>query len=182
MVSLFQQLLKRGFFMFSTRFIAATKEYSTLEKRVPAPYLRRTFEVSGAVKTAKLTVLRTVYQRQATDEGADRAVCLQPGRYSVLRRIRRNGGAARGQKRARAAAGQRHAQLPRRTDLGSAADAVSQRAQGSACAANRNGERRKNLHRGGRSVPLRPFAHPLRRSARRRMVRRAPRNSRLEPA
>ena len=42
--------------MFSTRFIAATKEYSTLEKRVPAPYLRRTFEVSGAVKTAKLTV------------------------------------------------------------------------------------------------------------------------------
>ena len=42
--------------MFSTRFIAATKEYSTLEKRVPAPYLRRTFEVSGAVKAAKLTV------------------------------------------------------------------------------------------------------------------------------
>ena len=42
--------------MFSTRFIAATKEYSTLEKRVPAPYLRRTFEISGAVKAAKLTI------------------------------------------------------------------------------------------------------------------------------
>ena len=42
--------------MFSTKFICAAREYSTLTERVPAPALRRTFTVDGAVKHASVTV------------------------------------------------------------------------------------------------------------------------------
>lgn len=41
--------------MFSLKFISATKEFSTLTKRVPAPFLRRSFE-AGEVKEASATV------------------------------------------------------------------------------------------------------------------------------
>ena len=44
--------------MLSTKFIAATKEYSyyPYESHVPAPYLRKTFKPSSSVKTAKITI------------------------------------------------------------------------------------------------------------------------------
>ena len=42
--------------MFSCRFISATREYSTLEKQVPAPYLRRSFEIKAPVQRAALTI------------------------------------------------------------------------------------------------------------------------------
>ncbi len=42
--------------MFSTKFYAATEEYSTLELRIPAPYLRRTLTLEEAPTAAKLTV------------------------------------------------------------------------------------------------------------------------------
>lgn len=40
--------------MFSLKFISATKEYSTLEKRVPAPYLRKRFDWVGG--SASITI------------------------------------------------------------------------------------------------------------------------------
>lgn len=42
--------------MLSTNFIAATKEYSTYETHIPAPYLRKTFSPRTGVTEAKLTV------------------------------------------------------------------------------------------------------------------------------
>lgn len=42
--------------MFSKNFIAATKEYTTLEHHVPAPYLRKSFAVSGKVKASVITI------------------------------------------------------------------------------------------------------------------------------
>ncbi len=41
---------------FSTRFFAAGREFSTLEKRIPAPYLRRLFSIPFTPATAELTV------------------------------------------------------------------------------------------------------------------------------
>ena len=40
---------------FSTKFVAATREYSTFEKLVPAPLFRREFEL-GKVKSAEITL------------------------------------------------------------------------------------------------------------------------------
>ena len=42
--------------MFSTTFICATRAYSTLEERVPAPYLRRGFELRAPIASARLTI------------------------------------------------------------------------------------------------------------------------------
>lgn len=42
--------------MFSTHFIAATRDYSTMEKQVPAPYLRRVFNAPEKIQSAKLTI------------------------------------------------------------------------------------------------------------------------------
>ena len=42
--------------MFSTTFICATRAYSTLKERVPAPYLRRGFELRAPVASARLTI------------------------------------------------------------------------------------------------------------------------------
>lgn len=44
--------------MFSTNFIAATKEYSSYEyeTHVPAPYIRKTFEIKKEVDSAKITI------------------------------------------------------------------------------------------------------------------------------
>ena len=41
--------------MLSAKFISATKEYNTLEKNVPAPYIRKSFDM-GEFKSAKVTV------------------------------------------------------------------------------------------------------------------------------
>ncbi len=42
--------------MFSTDFVAATKEYCTFGKHVPAPYLRRTFTLSCLPQRAQITI------------------------------------------------------------------------------------------------------------------------------
>ncbi|MBR5454061.1 MAG: family 78 glycoside hydrolase catalytic domain [Clostridia bacterium] len=42
--------------MLSTKFISATKEYSTFTDRVPAPYIRRSFTVDKAIDKCTLTV------------------------------------------------------------------------------------------------------------------------------
>jgi len=42
--------------MFSTKFIAASKEYSTFTEMVPAPYFRRSFTVEKDVSAASLTI------------------------------------------------------------------------------------------------------------------------------
>ena len=44
--------------MFSTNFISATKNFSSYEfdTHVPAPYIRKKFEVKGNVKSAKITI------------------------------------------------------------------------------------------------------------------------------
>ena len=44
--------------MFSTNFISATKNFSSYEynTHVPAPYIRKTFEIKGDVKTAKISI------------------------------------------------------------------------------------------------------------------------------
>lgn len=42
--------------MFSTDFIAATKEYSEYWSHVPAPYLRKTFIPKGEIENAKITI------------------------------------------------------------------------------------------------------------------------------
>ena len=42
--------------MLSNRFYSATRAYSTLEKAVPAPYMRRAFSVDAPLKRATLTV------------------------------------------------------------------------------------------------------------------------------
>lgn len=42
--------------MFSTNFIAATREFSDYGTHVPAPYFRKTFVIKAAVRSARLTV------------------------------------------------------------------------------------------------------------------------------
>ena len=42
--------------MFSTKFVAATAEYSTHEKAVPAPYMRKSFSLDALPKKASLTI------------------------------------------------------------------------------------------------------------------------------
>lgn len=42
--------------MFSTNFISATKEYSTFEKHIPAPYMRKTFDADKKPVSAKITI------------------------------------------------------------------------------------------------------------------------------
>ena len=42
--------------MFSTKFIAATREYTTHEKFIPAPYLRKSFTLETLPKKASLTI------------------------------------------------------------------------------------------------------------------------------
>ena len=42
--------------MFSDKFIAATREYGTLDDHVAAPYLRKTFVVTGQVQQAMITI------------------------------------------------------------------------------------------------------------------------------
>ena len=42
--------------MFSTNFIAATKEYSEYWSHVPAPYLRKTFTKKAELESAKITI------------------------------------------------------------------------------------------------------------------------------
>lgn len=42
--------------MFSTKFVSATRAYSTFTEMVPAPYLRRRFELKEDVKTAAVTI------------------------------------------------------------------------------------------------------------------------------
>ena len=42
--------------MFSTDFIAATKEYCSYTKHIPAPYLRKSFNVNEKIQTAKITI------------------------------------------------------------------------------------------------------------------------------
>ena len=49
-------ILKEKAFMFSTKFIAATKEYSTHEKFIPAPYMRKSFTLEALPKKASLTI------------------------------------------------------------------------------------------------------------------------------
>ena len=45
-----------GTFMLSTKFVSATKEYTTYEKHIPAPYLRKNFGPRENLAAAKLTV------------------------------------------------------------------------------------------------------------------------------
>ena len=45
-----------GTFMLSTNFVSATKEYTTYEKHIPAPYLRKNFVPREKLASAKLTV------------------------------------------------------------------------------------------------------------------------------
>lgn len=42
--------------MFSTKFIAATTEFSTYEKEIPAPYFRRSFSLNRPVQSATVTI------------------------------------------------------------------------------------------------------------------------------
>ena len=42
--------------MFSLKFVSATRAYSTFSERVPAPLLRRTFEVDSKVHSASITL------------------------------------------------------------------------------------------------------------------------------
>lgn len=42
--------------MFSTKFIAATREFTSLESGVPAPYFRRSFTVTDTADTAAITI------------------------------------------------------------------------------------------------------------------------------
>lgn len=42
--------------MFSRKFIAATKEYSEYWLHIPAPYLRKIFEIKSEIETAKITI------------------------------------------------------------------------------------------------------------------------------
>ena len=42
--------------MFSTKFVSATRDYSTFEKMVPAPYLRKSFEIDALPAAASVTI------------------------------------------------------------------------------------------------------------------------------
>ena len=42
--------------MFSTKFVSATRDYSTFEKMVPAPYLRKSFEIGALPAAASVTI------------------------------------------------------------------------------------------------------------------------------
>ena len=42
--------------MFSTKFVSATRDYSTFEKMVPAPYLRKSFEIGALPTAASVTI------------------------------------------------------------------------------------------------------------------------------
>lgn len=42
--------------MFSTKFISATKDYSTFFHSVPAPYIRKSFELDNELKKAEITI------------------------------------------------------------------------------------------------------------------------------
>ena len=41
---------------FSDKFITATREYTTFEKHIPAPYFRKSFQLSGKLKSAEITI------------------------------------------------------------------------------------------------------------------------------
>ena len=51
-----KMILKEKALMFSTKFIAATKEYTTHDKFIPAPYLRKSFTLEALPKKASLTI------------------------------------------------------------------------------------------------------------------------------
>ena len=55
MLQLFRLHTERGIFM-QKRFISATKDYTTLETHVPAPYLRRSFTLDGKPTEAKISI------------------------------------------------------------------------------------------------------------------------------
>lgn len=42
--------------MFSTKFVSATRDYSTFEKMVPAPYLRKSFEIGALPAASSVTI------------------------------------------------------------------------------------------------------------------------------
>jgi alpha-L-rhamnosidase len=41
---------------FSRKFISATTEYCTYEKYVPAPYIRKSFNITSDIKNAEITI------------------------------------------------------------------------------------------------------------------------------
>ena len=49
--------------MISSKFIKATNEYSTFEKNIPAPYIRKTFEIENVPESAEITLTCTGYYR-----------------------------------------------------------------------------------------------------------------------